>query len=164
MTMMICRSKFVRDGGADEWVGYVGHHHQGQGDPDGAQRRTKGQHHRLSTCLSQILYKYCETAILVLMSHCVKFIFCHRRPNRHLNLCTSLLNSKGDWWLGPKAHLSFNVELSNFVFLSPCLRVSCSDLLIHISLLIRKLAQMENLNCKIFSPKNVKRPVRISNK
>ena len=47
--------------------------------------------------------------------------------------------------------LSFNVVLSNFVFSSRCLRVSCSVLLIHISLpfLIRKPAkgkpQLQNI-------------------
>ena len=46
MTTIIRRSKFVRDGGSDEWVGYVGHHDQGQGDPDGSQRRAEGHHHR----------------------------------------------------------------------------------------------------------------------
>ena len=52
-------------------------------------------------------------------------------------------------------------EFSYFVFsLILCFPVSCLDnLLIHISVLIRKLEQKENLKCKIFSAKNVKRPV-----
>lgn len=127
MTTIICRSKFVRDGGSDEWVGYVGHHNQGQGDPDGSQRRAEGHHHRHhhyhhprpSSSITH--HVYISSSSVIFNKECL----INRVTHDLWRKCSSAL-----FRLVIRVLMSCVVKFC--VFSQGCLSVSCSDPLIHI--------------------------------